>query len=194
MSSENNEELSINNCLEEEGEGRESAPSSFQEFAIGAELDGHRLDSRSPASWASAAATRRSSSKEGNAKLTPERRIKPSVKVAAGDALGVIVPPAETPRPRAAGRAFRGGIRRRGYNRRQQARRARRPHPRRATGAERWFTAFWFRYPDLGALNGVQRPGIVHRLDATTSGLMVVARNGLAQEGLFQGFQGKARA
>ena len=46
-----------------------------------------------------------------------------------------------------------------------------------------------FRYPDLGALNGVQRPGIVHRLDATTSGLMVVARNGLAQEGLFKDFK-----
>ena len=43
MSSENNEEL-LNNGLEEEGEGASSAPSSFQEFAIDAELDGHRLD------------------------------------------------------------------------------------------------------------------------------------------------------
>ncbi|MDR3332782.1 MAG: RluA family pseudouridine synthase [Synergistaceae bacterium] len=46
-----------------------------------------------------------------------------------------------------------------------------------------------FRFPELGNLNGVERPGIVHRLDATTSGLMVVARNGLAQEGLFRGFK-----
>ena len=48
-----------------------------------------------------------------------------------------------------------------------------------------------FRYPDLGTLNGVRRPGIVHRLDATTSGLMVVARNGLAQEGLFRDFKAR---
>ncbi|GHS93045.1 pseudouridine synthase [Synergistales bacterium] len=33
-----------------------------------------------------------------------------------------------------------------------------------------------FRYPDIGLINNVRRPGIVHRLDATTSGLMLVAR------------------
>ncbi|MDR1649977.1 MAG: RluA family pseudouridine synthase [Synergistaceae bacterium] len=32
------------------------------------------------------------------------------------------------------------------------------------------------RYPDMGPFNNVRRPGIVHRLDATTSGLMLVAR------------------
>jgi 23S rRNA pseudouridine1911/1915/1917 synthase len=46
-----------------------------------------------------------------------------------------------------------------------------------------------YRFPEMGSLNGVERPGIVHRLDATTSGLMVVARNGLAQEGLFRAFK-----
>ena len=46
-----------------------------------------------------------------------------------------------------------------------------------------------YRFPELGSLNGVERPGIVHRLDATTSGLMVVARSGLAQEGLFREFK-----
>ncbi|GHV35292.1 pseudouridine synthase [Synergistales bacterium] len=34
-----------------------------------------------------------------------------------------------------------------------------------------------FRYPDIGLINNVRRPGIVHRLDATTSGLMLVARD-----------------
>jgi 23S rRNA pseudouridine1911/1915/1917 synthase len=48
-----------------------------------------------------------------------------------------------------------------------------------------------FRYPDLEPLNGVIRPGIVHRLDATTSGLMVVARNGLALEGLTRQFKAR---
>jgi 23S rRNA pseudouridine1911/1915/1917 synthase len=33
-----------------------------------------------------------------------------------------------------------------------------------------------WRYPDMGPFNNVRRPGIVHRLDATTSGLMLVAR------------------
>jgi 23S rRNA pseudouridine1911/1915/1917 synthase len=47
------------------------------------------------------------------------------------------------------------------------------------------------RFPDLGNLNGVERPGIVHRLDATTSGLMVVARNGFAQERLWKQFKSR---
>ena len=33
------------------------------------------------------------------------------------------------------------------------------------------------RYPELADLEPIERPGIVHRLDADTSGLMVVARN-----------------
>ncbi|MDR2174870.1 MAG: RluA family pseudouridine synthase, partial [Synergistaceae bacterium] len=32
------------------------------------------------------------------------------------------------------------------------------------------------RYPDMGPFNNELRPGIVHRLDATTSGLMIAAR------------------
>ncbi|MDR0647906.1 MAG: RluA family pseudouridine synthase [Synergistaceae bacterium] len=47
------------------------------------------------------------------------------------------------------------------------------------------------RFPELGNLNGVERPGIVHRLDATTSGLMVVARSGLAQEKLWKQFKSR---
>lgn len=46
-----------------------------------------------------------------------------------------------------------------------------------------------WRFPELGNLNGVERPGIVHRLDAGTSGLMVVARSGLAQEKLYKAFK-----
>lgn len=48
-----------------------------------------------------------------------------------------------------------------------------------------------YKFPDIGGLNGVKRPGIVHRLDKTTSGLMVIARNGLAQEGLFRDFKAR---
>jgi 23S rRNA pseudouridine1911/1915/1917 synthase len=38
----------------------------------------------------------------------------------------------------------------------------------------------------LSGINGVMRPGIVHRLDKDTSGLMVVAKNDLAHKNLAQ--------
>ena len=40
------------------------------------------------------------------------------------------------------------------------------------------------RCPDLGEINGSVRPGIVHRLDKDTSGLMMVAKNDAAQKSL----------
>lgn len=42
---------------------------------------------------------------------------------------------------------------------------------------------------DLGGVGGVQRPGIVHRLDKETSGLMVVAKNDAAMAGFVRLFQ-----
>ncbi len=44
---------------------------------------------------------------------------------------------------------------------------------------------------DLSSVGGRQRPGIVHRLDKDTSGLMVVAKNDLAHQYLSQQFQDK---
>lgn len=46
-----------------------------------------------------------------------------------------------------------------------------------------------WRYPDIGPFNNVRRPGIVHRLDATTSGLMLVAREQKTMELLQDGFR-----
>ena len=46
-----------------------------------------------------------------------------------------------------------------------------------------------FRYPDLGPFNNVVRPGIVHRLDATTSGLMLAARRQKTMESLQRAFK-----
>ncbi|MDR1377061.1 MAG: RluA family pseudouridine synthase [Synergistaceae bacterium] len=46
-----------------------------------------------------------------------------------------------------------------------------------------------FRYPDLGPFNNVTRPGIVHRLDATTSGLMLVAREQKTMDPLQKAFK-----
>ncbi len=39
---------------------------------------------------------------------------------------------------------------------------------------------------DLSGINGVLRPGIVHRIDKDTSGLLMVAKNDLAHESLVQ--------
>lgn len=42
--------------------------------------------------------------------------------------------------------------------------------------------------PDLASIGGVVRPGIVHRLDRDTSGLMVVAKTQSAMDGLAKAF------
>ena len=39
---------------------------------------------------------------------------------------------------------------------------------------------------DLSGINGVLRPGIVHRIDKDTSGLLMVAKNDLAHEALVE--------
>lgn len=45
--------------------------------------------------------------------------------------------------------------------------------------------------PDLSGINGELRPGIVHRLDKDTSGLLVVAKNDRAQLALSEQFAGR---
>jgi len=45
---------------------------------------------------------------------------------------------------------------------------------------------------DLSGIGGSLRPGIVHRLDKDTSGLMLVAKNDMAHQGLAQQFQNGA--
>ena len=41
----------------------------------------------------------------------------------------------------------------------------------------------------LSGINGVKRPGIVHRIDKDTSGLLVIAKNDLAHQGLAKQFE-----
>jgi 23S rRNA pseudouridine1911/1915/1917 synthase len=45
------------------------------------------------------------------------------------------------------------------------------------------------KYPDMVSFNDSERPGIVHRLDKDTSGLMVIARNKKAQDDLINKFK-----
>jgi len=44
---------------------------------------------------------------------------------------------------------------------------------------------------DLSGINGITRPGIVHRIDKDTSGLLMVAKNDLAHESLVKQLQAK---
>jgi len=45
---------------------------------------------------------------------------------------------------------------------------------------------------DLGGIGGALRPGIVHRLDKDTAGLIVVAKNDLAQQSLIEQFKNRS--
>ena len=49
--------------------------------------------------------------------------------------------------------------------------------------------ALLFHCGDLAGIGGVQRPGIVHRLDQNTSGLLVVAKDDITHQGLARQFK-----
>ncbi|UCD80052.1 MAG: RluA family pseudouridine synthase [Desulfobacterales bacterium] len=51
--------------------------------------------------------------------------------------------------------------------------------------------ALLYHCPDLGAIGGEVRPGIVHRLDKDTSGTMVIAKNSNAHEELSRQFKAR---
>ncbi|MBW2121213.1 MAG: RluA family pseudouridine synthase, partial [Deltaproteobacteria bacterium] len=51
--------------------------------------------------------------------------------------------------------------------------------------------ALLFHCEDLSGINGVLRPGIVHRLDRHTSGVIVAAKNDSAHESLARQFKGR---
>ncbi len=48
------------------------------------------------------------------------------------------------------------------------------------------------RFPDLEGFGGSMRPGIVHRLDKDTSGLMVIARSEIARQSLINQFKSRS--
>lgn len=51
--------------------------------------------------------------------------------------------------------------------------------------------ALLYHCDDLSGINGVERPGIVHRIDKDTSGLLVVAKNDMAHSGLAEQLEAK---
>jgi 23S rRNA pseudouridine1911/1915/1917 synthase len=62
-------------------------------------------------------------------------------------------------------------------------------HPGPGHDGDTLVNALLGRYPDLPGINGVQRPGIVHRLDKDTSGVMAVAKTEIAQRSLSEQLQ-----
>lgn len=161
---------------------------AVQTFIIDGELDGHRIDFAVSCLLGVSRGFAQKIIKTGRTELIPNRRIKPSIKVQKDDVLKIEVPPAETLELEPEDITFEvvysdtdvavinkpAGL-------------VVHPAPGHWTGT--LVHGLLYKFPDLGTLNGVKRPGIVHRLDAATSGLMVVAKNGLAQEALFHEFK-----
>jgi len=128
-----------------------------------------------------------------NGLVTPERevRIKPSVKVAQGDIYTINVPPPETLELEPEDVPF--GV----VHSDDDIIVVDKPaglvvHPAPGHYHGTLVHGLLYRFPKFGEIKGVIRPGIVHRLDATTSGLMVVARNGFAMEKLYAQFKSRA--
>ncbi|SHN15306.1 RluA family pseudouridine synthase [Gracilibacillus kekensis] len=65
-------------------------------------------------------------------------------------------------------------------------------HPSAGHQEDTLVNALLYHCDDLSGINGVKRPGIVHRIDKDTSGLLVVAKNDLAHEGLAEQLKKKS--
>ena len=64
-------------------------------------------------------------------------------------------------------------------------------HPANGNKTNTLVNALLFKLKNLSSINGVIRPGIVHRLDKDTSGLLVIAKNDLAHINLAKQIQEK---
>lgn len=64
-------------------------------------------------------------------------------------------------------------------------------HPANGVYTDTLVNALLFHLKDLSGINGELRPGIVHRLDKATSGLMLVAKNDIAHQNLARQIQSK---
>ncbi len=64
-------------------------------------------------------------------------------------------------------------------------------HPAHGHYNDTLVNALLFHIKDLSLINGVKRPGIVHRIDKDTSGLLMVAKNDTAHQSLVEQLQDK---
>lgn len=183
-----NSEL-LSEYIEEAGLQRASASSMYQ-FTVTPDLSSHRLDYAVSRELGISRAYAQKLIKEGRVTSEPEKRIKPSIKIELNEKYFIDVPLPEKLDLEPEDVTFEvvysdedvivvdkpAGL-------------VVHPAPGHRHGT--LVHGLLYRFPELGNINGVERPGIVHRLDATTSGLMVVARNGLAQEKLWAEFKAR---
>lgn len=64
-------------------------------------------------------------------------------------------------------------------------------HPAAGHASGTLVNALLFHCEELSGIGGVERPGIVHRLDKETSGCLVAAKNDLAHQSLMEQFAGR---
>lgn len=62
-------------------------------------------------------------------------------------------------------------------------------HPTKSIVTNTLVNALMYHCKDLSTINGVERPGIVHRIDKDTSGLLVVAKNDFSHKFLSEQFK-----
>lgn len=62
-------------------------------------------------------------------------------------------------------------------------------HPTKSVFKDTLVNALMYHCKDLSTINGVERPGIVHRIDKDTSGLLVVAKNDFSHKFLSEQFK-----
>ena len=101
-----------------------------------------------------------------------------------GEVVDLLAEPAAVGLPQPPGDPDRGGERGRRRDRDRQARRAHRASGRRSPGRHAGQRAARTGIPELAGVGDPARPGIVHRLDANTSGLLAVARTPAAYDAL----------
>lgn len=65
-------------------------------------------------------------------------------------------------------------------------------HPGAGNPAGTLVNALLYHCPDLSGIGGVERPGIVHRLDKETTGLVVVAKDDLTHRGLARQWESRS--
>lgn len=161
---------------------------TLHEMLVGEEMGGHRLDFAVSRELGLSRAYSQSLIRKGRVASLAGRRVKPSIIVVPGEAYAIDVPPPEKlqlePEDVDFGVVFSD----------KDIIVVNKPaglvvHPSPGHWRGTLVHGLLRRFPELGNLNGVERPGIVHRLDAGTSGLMVVARSGLAQEKLYKAFK-----
>ena len=64
-------------------------------------------------------------------------------------------------------------------------------HPTLSTKEKTLVNGLMYQVKDLSGINGVNRPGIVHRIDKDTSGLLMVAKNDFAHNSLVEQLKNK---